>query len=360
MDLPDPFVCGMCFSNGFDSDFGSGRVQCVGVLEHHCATVIDQRDVRVRVVICGTLNPVPCGRVKCVSGDLHHYLAIVYDQGAKQTVAQEACLDASAMIVKHVSRHWDELVEFSTEGINLFAVSEHLVAAHSAEAFDKKVKEHGWSSHLATAPLNAQGKPMGGVGILATQGLELVPTHFDALSSAEESGRVATAWVLLQGKPILHVLAVYSHVNPLIDNTQPAEDLWTGIAAWVHFHGGQPLCVIGDCNAELGEFPPIDVIRGSMLPTLDLYTETRPMTHSAVRAIDHCFHSENLASSILGAYTDKPWRFPNHKAIVVQLDAKALTGKSGPNTGVSLEHRETASGGQEDCKSHEDYQLGLP
>eukprot|EP00971_Amphidinium_carterae_P275428 5464987-Amphidinium_carterae.1 len=64
--------------------------------------------------------------------------------------------------VSSLPRHWDELVEFSTEGINLFAVSEHLISDQASEDFRKKIKEEGWSSHFASAPLNVAGKPMGG------------------------------------------------------------------------------------------------------------------------------------------------------------------------------------------------------
>eukprot|EP00971_Amphidinium_carterae_P353015 6492797-Amphidinium_carterae.1 len=205
-------------------------------------------------------------------------------------------------------------------------------------AMTKRLDLAGWVSCFAPSPPNAQGKPRAGVAILARKGLQLEKTTFEPLDPYFDDGRVVTAWVLCNGTPVVHLAAIYAPTHPFTVDPEYDGMYWGAIQQWTSFHFGQQLCLAGDFNAEFSEFLEVDSVlaQGHMQSALHMFTQDRPATHSAGRAIDHVLVSENMVTSVVDAQTDLAWRFPNHRIVHVTLSIRVLIDGAPPDEGVYL------------------------
>eukprot|EP00971_Amphidinium_carterae_P351913 6492335-Amphidinium_carterae.1 len=239
--------------------------------------------------------------------------------------------------VNSLPRHFDSITTMAEEGQDVICVQEHLVPESDLDIVCKKLRLDGWSTVMTAAPLGASGRPTGGTAVLARHPYTLIPSTSPMLQSAHEDGRVASAWLLKNGKPLLHILTLYGPVDPLV-NLEKADWFWTQVANWVACHAQQPLCVCGDYNLVPGEnqFADSLLAQGQLSRTIDPFETPRLATHTAGRAIDHIYHSQVLASAIEDARTERVWRFPSHRAVTTTMDLSKVAGYDADSGGVTL------------------------
>eukprot|EP00971_Amphidinium_carterae_P135487 2684577-Amphidinium_carterae.1 len=181
-------------------------------------------------------------------------------------------LRVAAANINSLPQNFDAVLQLCEDSCDIVCLSEHSVAKGDVPAVKKKLAASGWASIITPAPPNKAGKPQGGTAILARKPFELAETWHDVTENSRTSGRLTTAWILVSGKPLAHLAAVYGPTAPTATkNLEEADDFWQSVASWVNIHHKQRMLIAGDFNLIPGENDHADSMLhyGQMQRSLD-------------------------------------------------------------------------------------------